>query len=321
MQPIHGGLQGNDWQGRRPSRILEIELMNNFPLAVLLAAISQAAFGQTAAPLLVDADWLAAHLHDRNLVLLQVGSKEDYTAKHLPGARSMSMNDVIRPMSHDMGDAEIMVELPVPATLRAKLESFGISDDSRVVMYFSSDQVITATTRVFFTFDYLGLGDRTSLLDGGLPAWVAAGKSVTTEVQSAPKPGRLSARQTRNSVADVDLVKSVPSHPGYRLIDARAAVYYNGTEATYNKNGHIPGAANVPFSELFNDKLMFDKERAAKLFQQAGIKSGDTVVAYCHIGMQATAVILAARALGHPAMLYDGSFQDWAVNNRGPVEK
>ncbi len=295
--------------------------MKNLPLVLFLAAIAPAAFAQGAAPVLVDADWLTAHLHDRDLVLLEVGPKEGYAAKHIPGALNMSMNDVVRPMSHNMGDSEIMVELPDAATLRTKLESFGISDNSRVVLYFASNKVMTAATRVLFTFDYLGLGDRTSLLDGGLPAWVAAGKAVTAEEPAAPKAGHLSARATKHSVADVDLVKSISTHQGYRLVDARAAVFYSGTEPTYNKNGHIPGAANIPFSDVFNDKLLFDKDKAAKLFEQAGIKSGDTVVAYCHIGMQATAVIMAARLLGHPAMLYDGSFQDWAVNDRGPVEK
>ncbi|HLJ50547.1 MAG TPA: rhodanese-like domain-containing protein [Bryobacteraceae bacterium] len=295
--------------------------MKNLPLVLFFAATSPAAFGQSAASLLVDADWLTAHLHDRNLVLLQVGPKEDYAAKHIPGALTMSMNDVIRPMSHNMGDSEIMVELPDAATLRAKLETFGISDSSHVVLYFASDRVLSATTRVLFTFDYLGLGEHTSLLDGGLPAWVAAGKPVTAEESAAPKPGHLSVQPTKNSVADVDLVKTISTRSGFRLVDARAAVFYNGTEPTYKKNGHIPGAANIPFTDVFNDKLLFDKKQAAKLFEQAGIKSGDTVVAYCHIGMQATAVILAARMLGHPAMLYDGSFQDWAVNNRGPVEK
>ena len=63
------------------------------------------------------------------------------------------------------------------------------------------------------------------------------------------------------------------------------------------------------------------KARVEALFRQAGVRPGDTVVVYCHIGQQATAVIFGARLLGHTVALYDGAFQDWAVNNRGPVEK
>ena len=62
-------------------------------------------------------------------------------------------------------------------------------------------------------------------------------------------------------------------------------------------------------------------ERVEALFRKAGVKAGDTVVAYCHVGQQATAVIFGARLLGNPVVLYDGAFQDWAVNSRGPVEK
>ena len=182
--------------------------MKNLPFALFLAA---AASGQTTAPVLVDSAWLTAHLHDPNLVLLQVGTKEDYAAKHIPGARAMTMNDVIRPMSHDRGDVEIMVELPDAATLRAKLESFGISDSSRVVLYFASDKVVSATTRVLFTFDYIGLGDRTSLLDGGLPAWVASGKPVNTDVPPSV------ARARRGSI-------SWPAgKPSHGATDARPA--------------------------------------------------------------------------------------------------
>ncbi len=85
--------------------------------------------------------------------------------------------------------------------------------------------------------------------------------------------------------------------------------------------GHIPGAVNIPFSKITDDNMLVDRERVAALFAAAGIKPGDTVVAYCHVGQQGTAVVFGARLLGYTVMLYDGSFQDWAMNKRGPVEK
>jgi thiosulfate/3-mercaptopyruvate sulfurtransferase len=87
------------------------------------------------------------------------------------------------------------------------------------------------------------------------------------------------------------------------------------------KAGHIHGAINIPFTDVTDTNFMFDRARLAALFERAGVKTGDTIVAYCHVGQQATAVIFAARLLGHPVRLYDGAFQDWAVNDRGPVEK
>jgi thiosulfate/3-mercaptopyruvate sulfurtransferase len=105
-------------------------------------------------------------------------------------------------------------------------------------------------------------------------------------------------------------------------VDARAPVFYAGIQPTMNDlSGHIPGAVNIPFTEVTDNEQRIDRARVEGLFRKAGVKPGDTVVAYCHVGQQATAVVLAARLLGHPVVMYDGAFQDWAVNARGPVEK
>jgi thiosulfate/3-mercaptopyruvate sulfurtransferase len=180
---------------------------------------------------------------------------------------------------------------------------------------------VQSATRIVFTLDYLGLGARTSLLNGGLAAWKRAGKPVTARVPPAAR-GNLSTAARENLVVDAAFVSSAPSRQGYKLVDARAPVFYKGIEPTMNgKAGHIPGAINVPFTDVTDTNMMFDRTRLTALFERAGIKPGDTIVAYCHVGQQATAVILGARLLGHPVMLYDGAFQDWAVNDRGPVQK
>jgi thiosulfate/3-mercaptopyruvate sulfurtransferase len=285
---------------------------------VALTALSISAFGQGAAPLLVDVDWLSQHVHDSDLVLLHVGDKKEYDARHIPGARFIAVSDVTRPAGGI--SKELMVELPAPEELRAKVAGFGISDDSRIVVYFGSTGISPAVTRVVFTLDYLGLGDRISVLNGGMPAWTANGGQVNAIVPR-PNPGKLRVRETKPMVADAEMVKSINNFPGRKLVDARAPVYYKGTESTYDKSGHIPGAVSIPFSEMTDDAHNIDRGRIVQAFKAAGIKPGDTVVAYCHIGMQATMVIFGARLLGNPVMLYDGSFQDWATNNRGPVEK
>jgi thiosulfate/3-mercaptopyruvate sulfurtransferase len=288
-------------------------------LALLTGALlAPSAFAQNA-PLLVDTDWLSTHLKDRDLVLLHVGAKPEYDAAHIPGARYIAMTDLAQPMKHE-SPAELMLELPPVEDLRAKAAAFGISDDSRIVVYFGSDGAFPSATRIVFTFDYLGLGNRTSVLNGGMPAWQRTGKAVSTVVP-AITPGKLTARPTKAVVVDAEFVKSVGQRPNQKLVDARAAVYYKGIEPTYEKSGHIPGAINIPFTEIIDNNLSVDRERMASLFRDAGIRPGDTVVAYCHVGQQATAVVFAARLLGYPVVLYDGAFQDWAINKRGPVEK
>ena len=294
-------------------------IFSSLIVTVALGAAAASVHAQQS-QLLVDADWLKQHLDDPALVLLHVGREPEYAEAHIPGARFITLNDVsirLDSAAHERGD--LMLQLPPAAELRTRLEAFGISDDSRIVVYFGKDWVSPAT-RVVLTLDYIGLGDRTSLLNGGMQAWERAGGRVVTDVP-APKRGKLSARPVKDIIVDAAFVQSVPARQGFRLIDARAPVYYNGIEPTYEKVGHIPGAVSVPYSAIVDDELMISRERLETLFRDAGVKPGDVVVGYCHIGQQATAMLFAARLLGHDALLYDGSFQDWATRNRGAVEK
>lgn len=294
---------------------------NNRLFAAALAWIAMAlpAFAQQPS-LLVETDWLSQHLNDRNLVVLHVGNRSEYDAGHIPGARFVSQDDVVA--AHDQNNQkELMLELPPLETLRTMLAARGISDDSRIVVYFGRNGGLPSATRVIFTLDYVGLGDRTSLLNGGLAAWQRAGQAVTSAAPTVVA-GTLSPKPPKNVVVDAEFVKSVGQRPGHTLVDARAPVFYQGIQPTMNNvSGHIPGAVNVPFTEVTDSEMRVDRTRLEGLFRKAGIKPGDTVVAYCHIGQQATAVVFAARLLGHPVVMYDGAFQDWAVNNRGPVEK
>jgi thiosulfate/3-mercaptopyruvate sulfurtransferase len=136
---------------------------------------------------------------------------------------------------------DMMLELPDAPTLRATVSRFGISDDSRVVVYFGGEGLVQSATRIVFTLDYLGLGARTSLLNGGLGAWKRAGKAVTGVVPAEAR-GNLATRTHENLVADAAFVSSVPSRQGYKLIDARAPSFYKDVEPTMNgKAGHIRG--------------------------------------------------------------------------------
>jgi rhodanese-related sulfurtransferase len=116
---------------------------------------------------------------------------------------------------------------------------------------------------------------------------------------------------------DAEFVRSHVTAPGFAVVDARAASFYDGSQEggpkDHRKAGHVAGAHNVPFSDVSTPDLKLKSpEELAAVFLNAGVQPGDTVVTYCHIGQQATATLFAALILGHPVLLYDGSFEDWA---------
>jgi len=272
--------------------------------------------------MVVNTAWLAAHLKDPNLVLLHVGDPDEYKAKHIPGARFVSLSDIA---VSDRSATGLILEMPPTAEdLRGRLAKLGISDDSRVVVYYGKDWV-SPTTRVIFTLDYAGLGEHAVLLDGGMGAWERDGHAVTDAVP-AERTGKLAPLKIHKTIVDAAFVRANMNKPGIALVDGRAAVFYDGVDTggmkeQPHKTGHITGAGNFPFTEVTNDNLMLrSPEELRALLTKAGVKPGDTVLGYCHIGQQMTAVIFAARTLGHKAVLYDGSMQDWSRREGFPVE-
>ncbi len=267
--------------------------------------------------MIVSTDWLGKRLKDASLVLLQVGENDDYVAGHIPRAQFITLADISTPRGEGL-----TLELPTVAQLKATFDKLGVSNSSRIVVYFSKDWV-SPTARVYLTLDYLGLGDRTSILDGGLPAWRAEGRPVTSVVD-ARKTGKLNPQLKKQIVVDATWVSANLNKLGVAILDARAQQFYSGAEmGRMPRGGHIPNAKSIPFSTLVEDSNNKFKSAATlrELFGGTGLKTGDTIATYCHIGQQASLLYVVARYLGYDAHLYDGSFEDWSRRQELPVTK
>ena len=266
--------------------------------------------------MIVSTDWLMKHLNDDGLVLLHVGDKKEYEAAHIKGAQYLERSAISTPQGQGL-----ILELPPVDQLKAAFEKLGVTDKSRIIVYFGKDWV-TPTARVYFTLDYLGLGDCTSVLDGGLPAWIAAKQPVTAEV-STPKPGSFTPHPNPKLVVDAAWVSGNINKPGVAILDARDAKFYTGESAgSMPRAGHIPSAKSIPFGTLVEDSNKFKSPDALRaLFNTAGVKPKDSIATYCHIGQQASLLYFVARYLGYDAHLYDGSFDDWSKRADLPVEK
>lgn len=278
---------------------------------------AQAMAGKVNSSMIVSTDWLASHLKDDSLVLLQVGDQAEYTAAHIPGAQFIQISDISTPRGQGL-----TLELPQVDQLKATFEKFGVTEKSRIVVYFGKDWV-TPTARVYLTLDYLGLGDRTSILDGGLSAWQAEGRPVTAQVLQ-PKPGSFSPKPNAKLVVDAAWVSENLNKPGIAILDARLPQFYSGAEkGQMPRGGRIPKAKSIPFSTLVEDKTNKFKSAEAlrAIFAAANVKERDAVATYCHIGQQASLLYFIARYLGYDAHLYDGSFQEWSNKSELPVEK
>jgi len=261
-----------------------------------------------AAELLVSPADLKMELKDPKLVLLHVGSAQDYAAGHLAGAQLVTLADL-----SVSGENNLRLQLPPVETLREKLMKMGIGDGSRVVIYAGNDSVQSAT-RIWFTFDYLSLKART--LNGGLAAWKSAGFETTTETPTVVAATGLTVKGRPELVVDASWIASRLQDSSIAIVDARLDEFYSGKNpGNMPRAGRIPGAVNVPFPSLLGPTKEFlaPKEIAMKL-------GSKPVIAYCHIGMQATVVYFSARLAGQDVKLYDGSYEDWSRRTELPVE-
>jgi len=294
-------------------------------------ASAQVANGSSRDKLLVAPAWLAEHLNDRDLVILQVGRKATYDAGHIPGARLVNFDEgaLAAPMPKDMSQPHVMLEMPATEALHDQLAALGISDTSRIVVV-PADNYWSPSTRIVLTLDYAGLSN-VSWLDGGVKGWTDYGRTLTADVPEV-KPGNLSPLKVRPIVVDEKFVMDHIRKPGFAIVDARARSFYDGIppqrqgDGPPPKLGHIPGALSAPYDQFAvgnagaGGTTLKSQAEIEAMFNAAGVKPGDTIIGYCHIGQQATAMLFAARTLGYRVVLYDGSFEDWSRHADYPVE-
>ncbi|MFY1690931.1 sulfurtransferase [Plantactinospora sp. WMMB782] len=270
--------------------------------------------------LLVDPTGLAAALAsaepptvlDVRWRLVGPPGRTDYLAGHLPGAVFVDLDTELSGPPGEGGRHP----LPDPAALQRVLRAAGVRTGEPVVVYDGGDGM--AAARAWWTLRWAGHAE-VRVLDGGFPAWTAAGLPVSTGPPSS-RTGDLTVRPGGMPVLDAGSAAEVAA--GGVLVDVRAAARYRGeTEPVDPVAGHIPGAVNVPATDYVGtDGRLPAAETLRARFAEAGVRPGVRVGAYCGSGVTAAQAVLALHRAGCPgAALYVGSWSNWITDPDRPV--
>ena len=263
--------------------------------------------------MLVTTDWLAAHLHDPDLVLLSVGgTPEFYDKGHIPGARQILLSEIAVTRNG------IPNELPEEAALGEVFAKAGVSNGSHIVLYGERFNLLAA--RAYFTLDYLGIADHAALLDGGLEKWRAEKRPLSTET---PKPNNavgLGVHPRHEILIDTAAMRELAQRKSAALIDARPTKEFTGEQLSEDvqKRGHIPGASSLFWMDMLvsrENPVLKPEAELRKMYRDAQAAPGRPLVTYCRTGMQSSFDYFVAKYLGYEPAMYDASFYEWSLKD------
>ncbi|MDD3732401.1 MAG: sulfurtransferase [candidate division Zixibacteria bacterium] len=284
-------------------------------LCLIIICTLYATVSATERQIFVTPQWVAERLNKSEYVILEVALlKADYAREHIPGSRFLWQWSISESTMERQSEP-----LPVPV-LDSVLKQVGVNNDSKIILsYMLGDG--GAAARVYVVLDWLGLGDRTYILNGGFEAWKAAGLPTTREIPTVRK-GDFTPILHPEVFADLDYVTSHYRSDGVRMIDSRTPTGFNQTGGVnVYRGGHIPGAVNIPFTVLVDSTNHFRPPDSVNLkVLGAGIRPTDEVIAYCWSGGTACRLYVALKSLGYRVRLYDGSFEEWCRIDSLPVE-
>ena len=263
---------------------------------------------------LVSTAWLAQQLGANDLVILdaslfmpadQRDPDAEYEAGHIPGARRFD----IEALSDPAHAAPHM--LPGAAAFGAAMAALGVGRDDRIVVYDNSP--LRSAARAWFMLRYYG-ADRVAILDGGMAKWRIESRPLE-QGAAAPRRARFDAVERGAVVTKAMLVNGI----GSPVLDARSRPRFDGSAPDPRPGvapGHIPGARNLPFGDLYRaDGTFKSNDDLAAAFIGAGVDPHAPFVATCGSGVTATSLLLAARRLGgRDARLYDGSWSEYGAD-------
>ncbi|HEV8642464.1 MAG TPA: 3-mercaptopyruvate sulfurtransferase [Methylomirabilota bacterium] len=273
---------------------------------------------------LVSTDWLAAHLGDPDLRVvdatwylphLKRDARAEFVQAHVPGAVFFDIDAI--------ADRKTTLPHMLPSTeeFARAMGALGIGDDDRVVVY--GGRTFIASARGWWTFRVFG-HDNVAVLDGGLPKWRAEGRPLESGMP-APAPRRFTARFRPELVRDLDRMRANLGGRREQVLDARSPGRFVGAEPEPRpgvRGGHMPGSLNLPYERLCRgDGTLLDAAALRGAFEKAGLDLARPVVTTCGSGVSAAVLALGLHVLDRRDVpVYDGSWTEWGGRGDTPVE-
>jgi thiosulfate/3-mercaptopyruvate sulfurtransferase len=273
---------------------------------------------------IVTTDWLAAHLRDPDLRVLdgtwhmpqlKRDPRAEFAQAHIPGAVFFDIDAIA-----DHGTT-LPHMLPTAAEFAAAVGALGVGSGDRVVVY--DVRGVVSAARVWWTFRAFG-HDAVAVLDGGLRKWQAEGRPVES---GQPKPAvrAFTARLRPELVRDVEAMRANVTSRAAQVLDARSRGRFTGTEPEPRaglRGGHIPGSLNLPYETLYRpDGTLKAPDEIRGAVTASGIDLGRPIVTTCGSGVTASVLALALHQLGRPDVaVYDGSWSEWGGRADTPIE-
>jgi thiosulfate/3-mercaptopyruvate sulfurtransferase len=266
-------------------------------------------------PVIVSPQWLNENVKDPDLVILYTGFviKADYDKEHIEGSRFLWPEWLaFNTPETNMASADVKTATKV-------LQNLGINKNSKIVIcHRGGDYTIAA--RMFMSLEHYGLKGRVSFLNGGIEAWKKAGYPVTNK-PAVFKKGNFVASDN-GLLVNKEYVQNALQANSSEVIDARLKRFYDGDPTGYPRDGHIPGAKNIPYPDMVDSTNTFKTVGILeKNFTTVVPDKNKELVVYCFIGQTASVDYLVGRSLGYKMKLYDGSMQEWSRDEKLPMKK